>query len=81
MAVVKLARPFVEIPQSEMAKLREKLKALKKERRGLKTRLTHLQNRSSDLIVHLDDYIVPKQKTVRKKQLLEAMQPVRNLVE
>jgi hypothetical protein len=80
MPVVKMHHSVVKMPLSEATRLRTQVAALKKQRRGLKMRLSHLQNRCSGLIDYLDDYIVPKLKTTRKKQCEEAIEPVRNLL-
>jgi hypothetical protein len=79
-AVVKMHQKIVKMPQSEATKLRTKVAELKSDRRSLSTQLTNLQNRTAKLVEYLDEHIVPKQKTLRRKRLNEAITPVRNLL-
>ena len=39
-----------------------------------------LYNRTADLLDYLDEHILPKQKTIRKQRLDEAMERVRRLL-
>jgi hypothetical protein len=79
-AVVKMDQKIVKMPQSEATKLRAQVVELKSDRRSLSTQLTNLQNRTAKLVEYLDQNIVPKQKTLRRKRLNEAIKPVRNLL-
>lgn len=53
---------------------------LKSKKRGLSQRYTNLYNRTADLLDYLDEHILPKQKTIRKQRLDEAMERVRRLL-
>lgn len=80
MAVVKMHKKTIKMPQSEANNLRARVTELKSDRRSLSTQLTNLRNRTVQLLEYLDENIVPKQKTLRRKRLEEAIKPVRNLL-
>jgi hypothetical protein len=71
---------IAKIQQSEATKLRARVAKLKSQKRGLSQRYTNLYNRTADLIEYLDQYILPKQRTTRKKQLHDAVEHVRKLL-
>jgi hypothetical protein len=66
--------------KTRINELEEKIAELKSERRGLRTSLTNLRNRTNGLLDYLEDYVEPKLQTKGLSQFRKQVRQVRRLL-